>query len=1427
MGVFNGNPRPSAEELNDFPFVEEGYTPLTGDGTVIPLIYGKDTANGIVFAQKIFDGKLYVGVGWCLGEIRSVHRVFINDAAPPSGVTVRHYRGKIDQVPDSWLQAAITDYEDDLVLRLPGGTIGVAYSVFKINASALDGAPRFQAIIKGKIVNNPDAAANTDPFYDNNVVDVDFQSGGTDSSQYARTIAVKGDATVDSGGLQLTGAANYPRDMVGTAEWELIGGASLGTSTKKAGTAALATSSTGDAMVSDVAVIPASTDFTIDMFINPTNLSGSVGGSDKDYLLSVSDTSGDELEFYIKGHKLAFAFDGTESVGTTTISTATWSHVRLVRTGDDFSISLEGTEEASATHASASIQISRVCVAALDDGSYTDVLDGFIDDLLITPWADETDSYTAPTAPLGGKEDPLFGDNAVLAQCDGTDGDTTMSDVIPGITWTLTGATLEDTQTKFGATSLEVDSGTKRATFPATSLPTFSTNALTIDFWYYPLNTGSAYGRLFQTADADVFTGISLSLNNTDKTSLLLNLDTTGVTPWDLSLATPTAALTMNAWNHVAVTVDPDTGTANIYVDGTREATTAWTAAIFNPTSGNCTVGGQSTPTRSCGGYIAHFRLATGTAPRYTGASYTVPTFAPPEFTAYLAELHLDTAYAHAATADDSVMEPLGQEMSLELVAKADSVAAGTSTLVSKSTDSVYSIRVQRDGSTLKLYLSSDGSTWDIANGTDCGTITTSKFYLTVERVGDEYIAMLNGTEEARVYSADPIFDSGIDWMLGAHDMLDGWDGIVYAWRMMLGEVRYGSDHENLQTPFADSGTYGARDVYSTNPALCWADMATSDLYGLGATTDGLSEAAAWCDQALNTPNAGKRCEIGLTIGSPSRTEYWLDILASYANCVWFPEGSNLRIQVDQVSNATNPSGQEIVVNGIFDTASDWTLGTGWILFLGVAICDGTQTAASSLTQTLVTEDAVKYVISVELNSRTAGSITVEFDGVEVIATQSTPNTYTAEVTASGTSNDIEIIADSDFVGSVDNVSVKRAYWLETKWLRGSLSVSGPSDRGSPSSVVVRYTKSSNKNPNWESAAAKRTKALASGGFIPFIQTELDMPGVHDEDEALNKAVQRLQRMHERVEVEYTTTDHAVIHRIGDVIQVQRSERGVDVSMWVESITMIDYGRYRVKGILYSTLHFTNSTELTIPEHNAYFEAQLGLGPSGMWVLDDVPSLQLSYTDYSGRGNPLALSLGTGGNNPAGGEASLIDDNRYSMKFNGPPITGVEHLDVPESSFDTSYGIAHGLHFTTMIAVKGLSPNRPTFGFFDWYLSGGSALDNYFYLNGDGSMRLHIRQNTPQSDETSPAGLVPDDGEAHVIILEFKNGDWCNVYVDFALAWTVFIGGSQPSDTGLSRAFYFNRNVQAHCQYYWQRRGGITAAELETLKAAWLRNINS
>ena len=130
----------------------------------------------------------------------------------------------------------------------------------------------------------------------------------------------------------------------------------------------------------------------------------------------------------------------------------------------------------------------------------------------------------------------------------------------------------------------------------------------------------------------------------------------------------------------------------------------------------------------------------------------------------------------------------------------------------------------------------------------------------------------------------------------------------------------------------------------------------------------------------------------------------------------------------DLVSNGDfSQEGSELITNGDFATDSDWTKQAGWTISGGKANCDGTQTAGTQLVQNGTYTLNKTYKITYTLSSVTAGNVDVRLQGSGATVTgnsRTTDGTYTEYITSTGNTS-FRIRGNDDFIGSIDNVSVK------------------------------------------------------------------------------------------------------------------------------------------------------------------------------------------------------------------------------------------------------------------------------------------------------------------------------------------------------------------------------------------------------------------
>ena len=117
---------------------------------------------------------------------------------------------------------------------------------------------------------------------------------------------------------------------------------------------------------------------------------------------------------------------------------------------------------------------------------------------------------------------------------------------------------------------------------------------------------------------------------------------------------------------------------------------------------------------------------------------------------------------------------------------------------------------------------------------------------------------------------------------------------------------------------------------------------------------------------------------------------------------------------------------EEFVTNGGFDSDVSWTKGTGWTISGGTASSDGTQSAASLLTQVQVRTVGLEYTYTFTVSNYSAGTIAVRYGTNYTGTARSANGTYTETLPLMFEYNNNALEANASFVGSVDNFSVRR-----------------------------------------------------------------------------------------------------------------------------------------------------------------------------------------------------------------------------------------------------------------------------------------------------------------------------------------------------------------------------------------------------------------
>jgi len=152
---------------------------------------------------------------------------------------------------------------------------------------------------------------------------------------------------------------------------------------------------------------------------------------------------------------------------------------------------------------------------------------------------------------------------------------------------------------------------------------------------------------------------------------------------------------------------------------------------------------------------------------------------------------------------------------------------------------------------------------------------------------------------------------------------------------------------------------------------------------------------------------------------SGTYTEY----LTSTGNTAFAVRGN-----IDFIGSIDNVSVREV--------GQDWTLGTGWSIGEDKAVCDGSQSTISDLTQTLSTPSGKSYKVTYTISEYTSGSIFVRLNSGNITASQSSVGTFTEYISGEG-GTQVSLRADANFNGSITNISVKEVgqnWTLQTGW---------------------------------------------------------------------------------------------------------------------------------------------------------------------------------------------------------------------------------------------------------------------------------------------------------------------------------------------------------------------------------------------------------
>jgi hypothetical protein len=335
-------------------------------------------------------------------------------------------------------------------------------------------------------------------------------------------------------------------------------------------------------------------------------------------------------------------------------------------------------------------------------------------------------------------------------------------------------------------------------TVPASTAFSFGTSSFAIETWVY-LDTVSNNGSIALNgsyglgANSDWILRVGSSGSATGKWEFTTFF---GGTAYQ---AISNSAVVAKTWTHIAAVRNGNTFT--LYIDGVAQTTTATNTNSVGFSNQTTLIVGDNTSGVLLKGWFSNFRIVKGTAV-YTG-NFTPPTgqlatSGAASAAAYPSTTNVDTSFASSAcslllnftnagvvdataknvletvgnaqisttqskwgggsisfdgTSNTGLKAPAGNlftfgsgAFTVEFWVRFNSVAADQAVLNVTGTTNVLTFYVLSTGS-LNYYLSSNGSTYDIASGVSVGSISTGQWYrVALVRSGNTFTPYLNTT---------------------------------------------------------------------------------------------------------------------------------------------------------------------------------------------------------------------------------------------------------------------------------------------------------------------------------------------------------------------------------------------------------------------------------------------------------------------------------------------------------------------------------------------------------------------------------------------------------------------------------------------------------------------------------------------------------
>jgi hypothetical protein len=614
--------------------------------------------------------------------------------------------------------------------------------------------------------------------------------------------------------------------------------------------------------IGDYLSVPANTafvmgtgDFTAEAWIYPTATPVSANGgiisnggdsnqsANQTFIISLTTTN--TISIY-----LGTSVSGTSITTSTTVSLNTWNHIAVTRSGNNFTIWLNGVSAATGTN---SVNLS-ASTTVLIGRQYTDIdgryFTGYISNLrVVKGTAVYTSNFTPSTTPLTAiantslltLQNATFRDNSTNNFTITANGDSAPRQFNPFGWTTTTGSAAAYSATNYGG-SMYFDGSGDNLLVNNSLAALGSSDNWTVECWIYPTVTAEGVIWFNGTSGSD-----SNRIQLMRRSVNYIEAYGTGPSGNFGPIFTENNTVAFNAWNHVALV--KNSTSIKIYLNGVNKGG-SWSGGVSGtlPTVNTFYIGygRASGGDTNFGGYISNLRSVKGQA-LYT--SNFVPPAAPVSFnanavlqvngtSAAIYDSAMITTYETVADARSTgVIKKYGNSSiafdgtgdalyapwvpSLELGAGSFTIEfwayiAGGNSLYCWSVDWHYGMTFNYGGANANrvgIWASSNGSSWNIfnadggGNGISTGTITLNTWtHVALVRNGSSWTLYLNGTSAwtgtssaTIVTRSTDIFRIGGPWPGAGPTNLNGY---IDDFRITPGVARYTSNFTPPTTPF-------------------------------------------------------------------------------------------------------------------------------------------------------------------------------------------------------------------------------------------------------------------------------------------------------------------------------------------------------------------------------------------------------------------------------------------------------------------------------------------------------------------------------------------------------------------------------------------------------------------------------------------------